>query len=240
MIPAWLSGYPVGALAVPWLALRESTALILAVVSLLFFRAFRERYLLTWGVGWIAYAAFLYLERRGLLHPPSPAMAAVTAAEFVLAMALFSTAALLSVHARRLLTALLMFSSVVLACAILRPLYLADSDGMRIAVEAGCRVMAAIAAVGLLRYRLGRIGISPVLLSLGLITLNLNWSPYTSHIPAEGFLLAEVLFGSGMFLLVLGDSRARTERLSVLNELTVTIARSQNHGPMMQSALEKL
>jgi two-component system NtrC family sensor kinase len=43
-----------------------------------------------------------------------------------------------------------------------------------------------------------------------------------------------------MFLMVLGDSRLRVARLSVLNELTVTISRAQNHGPMMQSALEKL
>src|SRR5258706_10374640 len=122
----------------------------------------------------------------------------------------------------------------------MRPLHLPDSVGMRIGVEAGCRVIAAMAAFGLIRYRFGRIGVGSILLSLGLLTLNLNWPPYTSHIPAEGLMLLEVLFGSGMFLLVLGDSRVRVERLSVLNELTVTISRAQNHGPMMQSALEKL
>jgi len=240
MNPAWFLGYPVGALAVPWLASRETAALILAVVSFLFFRAFRERYLLTWGMGWMTYAAFLFMERRGALHAPSQAAAAVTQAEFVLAIGLFASAALLSAHAKRLLTALLMVSSVVVACSVLRPLYLPDSVGMKIGVEAGCRVIAAIAAFGLLRYRFGRIGAGSILLSLGLLTLNLNWPPYTSHVPGEGWLLLEVLFGAGMFLLVLGDSRVRVERLSVLNELTVTISRAQNHGPMMQSALEKL
>lgn len=240
MNPAWLTGFPVGALAIPWLAPRESTALILAVVSFLFYRAFRERYLLTWGMGWITFAVFLFMERRGLVHAPSPAAAAFTAAEFVVTMGLFASAALLSVHAKRLLTAALMISSVVVACAVLRPVYLPDSEGMKIAVEAGCRVIAVLAAFGLLRYRFGRMGIGPILLSLGLLTLNLHWPPYTNHIPVEGFLLGEILLGSSMFLLVLGDSRARVERLSVLNELTVTISRAQNHGPMMQSALEKL
>jgi PAS domain S-box-containing protein len=241
MNPAWFLGYPVGALAVPWLASRESAALILAVVSFLFFRAFRERYLLTWGMGWITYAVFVFMERRGgALHASTPAAAAFTQAEFVLALGLFATAALLSAHAKRLLTALLMVSSVVLACAVLRPLYLADSAGMRIGVEAGCRVIAVVGAFGLIRYRFGRLGIGPILLSLGLLTLNLNWPPYTNRIPGEGLLILEVLFGSGMFLMVLGDSRLRVARLSVLNELTVTISRSQNHGPMMQSALEKL
>ncbi len=239
MNPAWFSGYPVGA-AIPWLAPRETTALILAVVSFLFFRAFRERYLLTWGMGWITYAVFLFMERRGAIHAPSAAVAAITSTEFVLALALFATAALLSVHAKRLLTALLMVCSVVVACAVLRPFYLPESEGIKIGIEVGCRVVAALAGFGLLRYRFGRIGVGAVLLSLGLLTLNLHWSPYTSHIPGEGLLILEVLFGSSMFLLVLGDSKSRVERLSVLNELTVTISRAQNHGPMMQSALEKL
>ncbi len=240
MNPAWFLGYPVGALAVPWLASRESAALILVVVSFLFFRAFRERYLLTWGMGWITYAVFVFMERRSALHAPSQAAAAVTQAEFVLALGLFATATLLSAHAKRLLTALLMVSSVVLVCAVMRPLYVPDSAGMRIAVEAGCRMIAVVGAFGLIRYRFGRLGIGPILMSLGLFTLNLNWPPYTSRIPGEGLLILEVLFGSSMFLMVLGDSRLRVARLSVLNELTVTISRAQNHGPMMQSALEKL
>jgi hypothetical protein len=240
MNPAWFLGYPVGAMAIPWLASRESAALILAVVSFLFFRAFRERYLLTWGMGWITYAVFVFMERRSALHASTPAAAAFTQVEFVIALGLFATAALLSAHAKRLLTALLMISSVVLACAVLRPLYLPDSHGMRVGVEAGCRVIAIAAAFGLIRSRIGRLGVGPILLSFGLITLNLNWPPYTSYIPPEGSLFLEVLFGSGMFLMVLGDSRLRVARLSVLNELTVTISRAHNHGPMMQSALEKL
>src|SRR5262249_14608558 len=102
MNPAWLSGYPVGALAVRWLASGETTGVILAVVSFLFFRAFRERYLLTWGMGWITYAAFLFMERRAVAHSPSASAAAVTSAEFVLALGLFATAALLSAHAKQL------------------------------------------------------------------------------------------------------------------------------------------
>src|ERR1019366_3751870 len=86
----------------------------------------------------------------------------------------------------------------------------------------------------------GGIGLGPFLFGAGLLTLNLHWPPFTSHIPSEGYLLAEVLFGSSILLVVLDDSRLRTRRLAVLNELTVTIARGQNHAPMMQTALEKL
>jgi len=72
------------------------------------------------------------------------------------------------------------------------------------------------------------------------LTLNLHWPSFTSHIPSEAYLLAEVLFGSSILLVVLDDSRLRMRRLAVLNELTVTIGRAQNHAPLMQSALEKL
>jgi two-component system NtrC family sensor kinase len=70
--------------------------------------------------------------------------------------------------------------------------------------------------------------------------LNLNWPPFTSRIPNEAYLFTEVLFGASLLLIVLDDSRVRTRRLAVLNELTATIARGQNHAPMIQTALEKL
>lgn len=240
MNPNWLFGNPVGALAVPWLTARETAALIVVVVSLLFFRAFRERYLLTWGLGWIAYGVFLWVARVSELPGAAKELAAFAQADFVLAVGLFAAAALMSTEARRLLTALAAVSALVVVAEGVRPLYFGNSAALGLGLEVACRLVAVATAVELLRYRLGRLGIGPVLFSAGLLTLNLNWSPYTDHIPNEGYLLAEVLFGSSMILLALDDSRARTRRLALLNELTVTIARAQNHGPMMQAALEKL
>jgi hypothetical protein len=49
---AWLA---VGDIIVPQLTLQESAALILLAASLLVFRTFRERYLLIWTVGWLAF-----------------------------------------------------------------------------------------------------------------------------------------------------------------------------------------
>ena len=48
----WLA---LGDLTVPGLTPQESAALILLAASLLVFRAFRERYLLIWTLGWLAY-----------------------------------------------------------------------------------------------------------------------------------------------------------------------------------------
>ncbi len=230
----------VGGLTVPWLTARETAALIVVVVSLLFFRVFRERYLLTWGAGWLVYGIFLWATGASQLHPTSKFMAAFAPADLVLAMGLFAAAALMSVQARRALTVLLAVGWVMIVCAALRPLYFADSKTLDMGLDAACRLLAAGVFVDLLRYRLGRIGVGPFLFGAGLLALNLSWPPFTSRIPSEGYLLAEMLLGSSLLLLALDDSRMRTRRLAVLNELALTIARGQNRAPMTQAALEKL
>src|SRR5208283_2469564 len=240
MNPAGIFGNSVGVLTVPWLTARETAALIVVVVSLLFFRVFRERCLLVWGAGWVAYGAFLWVAGAGDWHGASKSMAAFAQADFVLAMGLFGAAALMSAQARRTLTALVAVSWVLLVCAAMRPLYFPDFKSLELGLDISCRLVAFGAVVELLRYRFGRTGVGPFLFGAGLLTLNLNWPRFTSHIPNEGYLLAEVLFGASLLLVVLDDSRLRTRRLAVLNELTVTIARSQNHAPMMQTALDKL
>lgn len=227
-------------LTVPWLTARETAALIVVVVSLLFFRVFREQCLLAWAAAWVAYGAFLGVAGTGELHTASKTIVAFAQADFVLAVGLFAAAALISAQARRQLTALVAIFWVLMVCAAMQPLYLPDSKILGQALEIACRVIALGAAVELLRYRFGRIGLGPFLFGAGLLTLNLHWFRFTNHIPNEGYLLAEVLFGSSILLVVLDDSRVRTRRLAVLNELAVTIARGQNHAPMMQTALEKL
>ncbi|MGA2978366.1 MAG: ATP-binding protein [Terriglobales bacterium] len=246
MNPAGPFGSSVGALTVPWLTGRETAALIVVAVSLLFFRLFRERYLLTWGAGWLAYGAFLWATGASEFHATSKSMAAFAQADFVLAVGLFAAAALMSVQARRALTALLAVSWVLMVCAAMRPLYFPDSQHflnartLDLGLDLACRLMAVGAALELLRRRIGRIGLGVFLFGAGLLTLNLNWPSFASHIPSVGYLLAEVLFGSSILLLALDDSRLRARRLAVLNDLTVTIARSQNRAPIMQTALEKL
>src|SRR5271169_5977914 len=213
MSPAGIFGNSVGLFTVPWLTARETAALIAVVVSLLFFRVFRDRCLLVWGAGWVAYGAFLWVGRARELHAASMSMTAFAQADFVLAMGLFAAAALLSAQARRALMVLVAFSWVLIVFAVMRPLYFPDSlyfagsktfgDGLDLA----CRLVAAGAVVELLRSRFGRIGMGSFLFGAGLLTLNLNWPSFTSRIPSEGYLLAEVLFGSSLLLIVLDESR---------------------------------
>src|SRR5271155_1311286 len=127
MGPAWLIGNSVGMLTTPWLTARETAALIAAVVSLLFFQIFRERCVLVWAAGWVAYGVFLRVAGVGELHGASKAMAAFTQADFVLAVGLFAAAALMSAQARPALTVSLALSWMVMIFAALGPLYSPDS-----------------------------------------------------------------------------------------------------------------
>ncbi len=160
----------------------------------------------------------LWATGLGELHAAPKSIAAFAQADFVLAMGLFAAAALISAQARRALTAVVAVSWVLLVCAAMRPLYFPDaldslyfldSKTLGLGLDVACRLIAAGAAIQLVRYRFGRIGLGPFLFGAGLLTLNLYWPPFTSHIPSEGYLLAEVLFGSSILLVVLDDSRLR-------------------------------
>jgi len=240
MDPSRLFGNLVVLLAVPWLTARQTAALILVGISLVLFRVFRERCLLAWAGGWFAYGTFLWLTGPGNAHAASKNMLAFAQGDFVLAMGLFATAALISAKSRQALTGAVAVLWVVLVCAAMQPLYFPDTKNVGLILEIACRLIASVAAFELVRYRFGRIGFGPFLFAAGLITLNLRWFPYTSRIPTEAYLFAEVLFGASILLVVLDDARVRMRRLAVLNELTLTIARAQNHAPLMQTALEKL
>src|SRR5258706_15570306 len=106
MDTAGLFGNSLGVLTGPWLTARETAALIVVVVSLLFFRAFRERCLLEWGAGWGAYGAFLWVAGAAELHGSSKSMAAFAQGAFMLAMALLEAAAFIWTRARAAVRAL--------------------------------------------------------------------------------------------------------------------------------------
>src|SRR5438552_4603469 len=93
----------VGDMTAPRLVAQESAALILLAASLLVFRTFRERYLLIWSVGWLAY----FVSRCTLRGAPPDSLprylTAASQAEFVLALGLFAAAILLYTQARKLL-----------------------------------------------------------------------------------------------------------------------------------------
>ena len=232
--------YAVGDLAVPKILAQESAAMIVLAASLLVFRTFRERYLLVWIVGWLAYfVSRLTLSSAGASRLPRY-VTAISHAEFILAICLFTAAVFIYSHARKFLLPLLLISLTVIGYAVARAMLWPDSFELRIVLEVSYRLMALVAALQLIRYRWARTEIGPWLLVLSLALLHLSWAPINGFLLPGSSLVGELLLGLSMLLIVLDESKMRTRRLAVVNALTNTISRAQHHGPMMATALEEL
>jgi len=227
-------------LAAPRLLAVESAALVTLAASLLVFRTFRERYLLIWILGWLAYFVSGWTLRSTVAGANSGYVVAISQWQFVLAISLFAAAVFVYSHARKLLLPLVGFSIAVMAYAIARALWWPDSLLLRAVLEVGYRVIAVAAALQLIRYRWARWEIGPWLLSISLLLVHLDGDPWSVHFPPGYGLGVDLLFGLSMLLVVFDDSRLRTRRLGVINALTTSITRAQQHGPMMVTALEEL
>src|SRR5208337_2982926 len=109
-------------LALPnWVA-AESASLVILAASLLVFRTFRERYLLTWVLGWVAYFVSGWTLHDAVSGANSRYFTAVAQAQFVLAISLFAAAIFVYSHARKMLLPLLVFCVALMAYAAVRAL----------------------------------------------------------------------------------------------------------------------
>ena len=232
--------YAVGEFAVPKLTAQESAAFIMLAATILVFRTFRERFLLVWSLGWLAYGVSQWFGANPAAFGTAPELEAISQSAFVLAVCLFGASILLYSHAEKHILPLFIITGSVMTFAVARLLYWPDEILLRVPLEIAYRVLAVGAAIQLIRYRWGRVEIGPWLLGLSLLFLHLDWAPLTGWVPGGVFLMADLLLGVSMLFLVFDDSRARTERLAVIDSLTTAITRTQQHGPMMQSALEEL
>src|SRR5438105_286971 len=213
----------------------ESAALIMLAASLVVFRTFRERYLLVWILGWM-----VYLVSRMPLASSDPQYGrAIAEGTFVLAVCLFAAAVFSYTRAKNLFLPLLFISLALVGYAVARPLLWPDSVPLRVALEVAYRIVAVTAAMELIRVRWGRWETGPWLMSLGLLSINLDW-PALIHLPAGVSVISDLLLGLSMLLVVFDDSRARTRRLGVVNALTTSIARATQSAPMLLTALEEL
>jgi len=231
----------VGDMTVPRLVAQESAALIVLAASLLVFRTFRERYLLIWILGWLAYFISRWTVHGSLESDSLPRYhTAISHAEFILAVCLFAAAVFVYTNARDFLLPLLLTSIGVIAYAAARALLWPDSVTLRVALEIAYRLIALTASLQLIRFRWARWEIGAWLLSLSLLLQHLKWAPITDHLPPGFSLMGSMMLGLSMLLVVFDDYKLRTRRLGVVNALTTTITRAQQHGPMMATALEEL
>ena len=218
----------------------EWALLILLGASLLVLSALRERYLLTWTGGLaLLLASRLVAEHGGAMQLPLHYVPAVEQAVFVLAIALFAGAVLLYVRAKNLLAPLVAIAVCVAAFALVRGLLWPDLLPLRVALEVSYRIILLTAAIALLRARRGRWELSSSLLAVCLLAQHLSWPPFTSRIPAEMVVAADVVLGLSMLMVVFEEAGARARRLQVLRSLTESVI-AQPQGGMLENALGEL
>jgi PAS domain S-box-containing protein len=234
----WGAWQSLGNLATPKFVTRETAVLLILAASLLVFRTLRERCLMVWIVGWLAYLG----AHHTLLSPAgqaNPYANPVGHAEFVLAVALFAAGAFIYAGARDLLAPLLGISVALIAFAVAQGVWWPGSTTLHFALELSFRIVALVAAVQVLRFRRARKEIGPWVLAAGLLLLHLEWWP-NSELPADASVLFDMLLGLGMLLVVFEESRLHTRRLATLNALTTSIARAAENGAVAATALKEL
>ncbi|HKD01993.1 MAG TPA: ATP-binding protein [Terriglobales bacterium] len=232
--------YVVGDLSVPKLAAQESAALIILAASLVVFRTFRERYLLVWILGWVAYFLSRWTPGTSAAERLTSDLIAIRQVEFILAVCLFAGAVFVYTHARKFVRPLVVIAVVLMAFAAVRALYWPDVFILRAALEIAYRLVALAASFELIRYRWGRGEIGPWLMAGGLLLVHLDWASLGAIMAPSLGLMADLILGLSMLLIVLDDSRIRSRRLAVVNAVTSTISRSRQQAPMMTTALEEL
>src|SRR5579872_2799035 len=223
----------------PHLIAAEATAMIMLAASLLVFRTFRERYLMIWIVGWLAYFVSQWTLGPGDGARGAYAIATSHAA-FVLAASLFAAAVLVYSQHRKLMLPLFVVTIGLIGLAIVQAIVWPSSFGVRLGLEVGYRLLTVVAAFQVVRFRWARWEIGPWMLAAGLLLLRLDWPPVNAYLPMHYALLSDLVLGVSMLLIVFDDSKIHIRRLDVIHALTTSTTRAEQHGPMMLTALEEL
>ncbi len=212
--------------------------LLLAIMALLF-RAFREKYLLGWAMGWCMYLLFTFAGALAAANPQVIYWHAARDVTYGLTAALFAASVLHYTGKPRhvLLAAILAALGLDLALvhALLRP----DSL-LLVRASYGCWVLlCGWAAARLAVFSRGRGSASPWLL----VTVLALWpleNPDLTQLPAAGRSVFEVALGAAMLLVILDDLHRRLRRLAIVDAVAATLAESREFAPMISHALDHL
>src|SRR6202051_1304671 len=131
---AWRAWELLGGLAAPKFVTRETAVLLILAACLLVFRPLRERCLMIWIVGWLAYfgSHHALMSASGQANPYATP---VGHAAVVLALALFTAGAFIYASASDFLLPLLVVSLGLIAFALVQGIYWSTSPTLRLALE---------------------------------------------------------------------------------------------------------
>jgi PAS domain S-box-containing protein len=218
----------------------SSGILLLLAAGFLVFRSFRERYLLAWIAGWGSYLVYRVAGLNPQYFPNPAASTAVAQVAFVVAVAFFVAAVLYYTNQKKWLVALAIIAAVTVDVVVVRAVWWPDSLAFSVALRVLYMTMTVGGALQLVLFNRGRRQLGLWMITVMLLLLHLDEHPSSTAFLAGIDMAIELLLGLGMLVVVLDDSKARTDRLAVANAITGAIAQAQDYGSMMLTALEEL
>jgi PAS domain S-box-containing protein len=240
LIALWANGLLSSRFAISEVLAEGSGILVLIAGAILIYRTFQEKYLFLWIIGWIFYLTYREWNFVGesALDPRVWHLLAQSA--FVISCALLVIAVLLYTRSKRYLLPVATAAVGTIILIALGIYAVPNSLVLTILVHVGYRVITLLGAWQLARFNRGRLTQGPWLMVVMLVLVHMDDRHFTTHIFHDLDPIAELLLGLSMLIIVLDDSKARTDRLAVLNSIGTTIAEAQDSATMMTSALAEL
>lgn len=216
------------------------STLVLLFAGVLIYRTFRERYLYFWIIGWSAYLLYrVSLERSISLGFP-PYMVVLTYVSFLISSALFAAAVFDYLNRKRWFTLLACTTAAATGITILRAYWNPGSFALEAAVQVLYRLGTFAASIQLALYSRGRRQLSSWLMAVMLLLIHIDFNIQFAGSHPGIDVLIESLLGLGMLVLVLDESRTRTRRLDVINEVINSMATAEDEDMVMLVALQNL
>ena len=217
-----------------------SGVLILLAAGFLVFRTFRERYLLAWILGWSFYLLYRVSTASFSLITPPAWLIAVSQGAYGCAIALFVAAILYYTRTLKYRVPLAVAGVAAASLAVARALWWPGSSLLLAVVRGVCALMAVGGGVQLGIFSRGRRQVGPWVLIAMLLLLHMDQDTNSPHFLAGLDMVIELLLGLSMLVMVLDDSKQRTDRLGAVNAISGAMAGAQEHGAMVLTALEQL
>src|SRR4051812_5673690 len=235
VVYGWLDGFAsVGDVA------DTITTLVLLAAGVLIYRTFRERYLFFWIIGWSAYLLYrVSLARAWELGYP-PYMVALTYASFLISSALFAAAVFDYLNRKQWFVYLTGATVLAIGIATVRCFWFPSSIALESTVQLLYRLGTFAAGLQLAIYSRGRRQLSPWLMAMMLLLVHIDFDVVKASDHNLLDTLIENLLGLSMLVLVLDESRTRTRRLEVVNEVINSMASADDENVVTLVALQNL
>ncbi len=212
-----------------------SVALLLLAITSLLFRAFREKYLLGWALGWCSYMLFRFADANA--GSGSRAWHAIQDVSYGLTAALFAASVFYYVgKARRVLPAAII-AALLTDLAIYHAAVAPGGQVMPWILYGSWTALCAWAAAELAIFNRGRGSLSPWLL-VAVLTIWPIENPDTPSLLPQGRSVFEIAIGASMLLVILDDLYRRLRRLAIIDAVAAALAESREFAPMVSAALE--